>query len=506
MKLNIKNNILLMGMVSLVFGQACTNLDEEIFDIIPQDKFGKTAEEVATIVGPAYSSLQGIPWSYYDLNLSVTTDCAIAPTRGTDWYDGGQWQELAKHTWTPTNADIPGTWDFCTKGISTINQILYQLDQSQNVSNKEVTVAQLKGIRAFYYYCMIDLFGGVPIVTDFKDVSLPKQATRAEVFDFIVSELKSIEDVVPKENNTANYGKITQGVVQALLAKMYLNAVVWKGSPMWQETIAYCDKVMNSGQYSLEADWKSNFSAHNESSKENIFVVPFDENSGNFMLADETLHYKSVLTFGLKSSPWNGFCGLTEYIQAFDDNDPRKADSFLWGPQYNAQTGELLTTGSGDPLIFTIEVPSLESASQADGARCNKYEFEKGATDNMNNDFVVFRLADMYLMKAEALLRSGGSSAAALSLVNIIRERAFKNSAHDLTSIDLDKVLDERAFEFAWEGPRRQDLIRYEVASGKRYWTRAWRFKPETTTKVLLFPIPLSAIDVNPNIKQNPGY
>lgn len=506
MKLNNKIIGVMVIFLSFLLSQSCTDLSETKYDILPQDKFGNTPEQVATIIGPAYSSLQDITWSYYDLNISVTTDCAVAPTRGTDWYDGGQWQELAKHTWTSVNPDMSGAWDFCTTGISTVNQILYQLDQSQNVVDKETTVAQLKGVRAFYYYCFIDLFGNVPIVTDFTDIKLPVQSSRSEVFDFVVSELKSIEDLVPKENSSANYGKINQAVVQMLLAKMYLNAVVWKGTPMWADAITYCDKIIDSGQYILEPDWKSNFSAHNEGSKENIFVIPFDENCGSFMLADETLHYLSILTFGLKSAPWNGYCGLTEYIQAFADNDPRKTGSFLWGPQYNGQTGELLITGSGIPLDFTIDVPSLESASQADGARCNKYEFEKGATDAMNNDYVVFRLADVYLMKAEAILRNGGDQSAALSLVNTVRERAFKNSENNLASIDLDGVLSERAFEMAWEGPRRQDLIRYEIASGKEYWSKAWRFKPQTTSKVLLYPIPLSAIDVNSNIKQNPGY
>ena len=124
----------------------------------------------------------------------------------------------------------------------------------------------------------------------------------------------------------------------------------------------------------------------------------------------------------------------------------------------------------------------------------------------MNNDYVVFRLADVYLMKAEAILWNGGDPAAALDLVNKVRERAFKNPDNDLTSVDLDGVLSERAFELAWEGPRRQDLIRYEIASGKEYWSKPWRFKPETTSKVLLYPIPLSALDVNSNLKQNPGY
>jgi len=506
MKINKKIISLFIVFPALVLSQSCTNLNEETYNIIPQDKFGKTPQQVATIIGPAYSSLQGIAWGYYDMNISVTTDCAIAPTRGTDWYDGGQWQELAKHTWTSVNADIWSSWDFCFKGISTVNQILFQLSQSANITNKETTIAQLKGVRAFYYYCLIDLYGNVPIVTDFTDVDPPKQSSRADVFDFTVKELKEIENLVPKEYNAETYGKITQGVVQTLLAKMYLNAVVWKGTPMWQDAITYCDKVIASGQYIIEPDWKSNFSAHNEGSKENIFVVPFDQNCGNFMLADETLHYKSVLTFGLNSGPWNGFCGLPEYINAYASNDPRKAGSFLWGPQYNGQTGELLTTGSGDPLNFTIDVPSLESASQADGARCFKYEFEKGATDNMNNDFVVFRLADIYLMKAEAILRAGESQADALSLVNTIRERAFKNADNNLRSVTLDEVLAERAFEFAWEGPRRQDLIRFEIAGGKKYWTMPWRFKPETSAKTFLFPIPLAAIDVNPNLKQNPGY
>lgn len=506
MKINKRFIALLVLISSLMFQQSCTNLSEEIYNIIPQDQFGRTPEELATLIGPAYSSLQEIVWGYSRISLDAATDCAIIPTRGTDWYDGGVYQELQKHTWTSENAEIRGAWSSCNSGITTVNQILYQLDQAKEVADKEKTVAQLKGVRALYYYFLIDLFGKVPIVIDFTNIDLPEQSTRTAVFDFVVEELKSIEDLVPEEYNIETYGKITKGVVQTLLAKMYLNAVVWKGTPMWQEAITYCDKVLVSGQYSLEPNWKSNFSAHNEGSKENIFVVPFDQNAGFFSMMNLTLHYKSPLTFGLATGPWNGICGLTEYIEAFDENDPRKAGSFLWGPQLNAKTGELLTTGSGDPLIFTIDVPSLENAKQEDGARCFKYEFEKGSDGHMNNDFVVFRLADVYLMKAEAVLRAGGDPKVALALVNTIRERAFKNADSNLISIDLDGILSERAFELAWEGPRRQDLIRYEVASGIKYWTKAWRFKPEGTAKLFLYPIPQFAIDANPNLKQNPGY
>jgi len=502
--------MVLVLMPVLFIYNSCTNLDEETYDLLGQNTFGNSAEEMAVIVGPAYTSLSGQGSSSYIRRVMrfnmVCTDMALIPTRGTDWYDGGNYQKLREHTWDATHSEFRKGWSFIFSSITLINQILYQLEVAEDFGNKEMTMAQLRGLRAFDYMLLIDLYGNVPIVTDFTDLEPPTQKTRSEVFDFILSELLAIEDLVPVENNAVNYGRINQGVVRTMLAKTYLNAVVWKGTAMWSECVAVCDKVMSSGEYILESDWKLQFAANNEVSKENIFVLAFDEESGRFDMQTLTLHYMSPLTFDISAKCNNGMCADPDYVNLFAEDDPRKRGSFLWGPQHNAATGELIITGPGYPLDFTIDVPSFTEANQVHGARAIKYEYEKGGIRALNNDFVFFRYADIYLAKAEALLRSGGSEAEALNLVNAIRERAFGDSNHNLATVDLDAVLLERTFEFAWEEWRRQDLIRYEVASGQKYWTRAWRFKPEGDAHVLLFPIPQEAIDNNPNLSQNPGY
>jgi hypothetical protein len=261
--------------------------------------------------------------------------------------------------------------------------------------------------------------------------------------------------------------------------------------------------------YIIEPEWKTNFKVNNETSKEIIFPAIFTKNEWGNMIGYITLHYFDNIALGLNMDPWNGICAMPPFVKSFDDEDKRKGWSFLIGPMKDPATGEVLITAHGRPLIHTIDVTMKYSidedgwgqVEQEDGARCYKWEYEKGLTGNMENDFAIFRLADVYLMKAEALVRMNKNNDEATRLVNIIRARAFDNSSKLRTSVTLEDIYNERRFELAWEGFGRQDQIRFGTFLNE---IPGW--KPLTDGHCILFPIPQTARDSNPNLQQNPGY
>jgi hypothetical protein len=388
--------------------------------------------------------------------------------------------------------------------------MIYSTVSESNISNKEQTLAEIRAVRAFWYYMLLDYYGNVPIVTDFKDLTIPETKTRKQVYEFVLSELNEIKDKVRSDVTSESYGKATKGVVFTLLAKMYLNAMVWNpdGGPKWQECINACDTVM-SLNYILEPNWKINFAVHNEVSREIIFPVVFSTADGGNMVVEMTLHYLDPIALGLNIGPWNMVCAMPDYGKAYDPDDKRLAWSFLTGPMIDPATGKVLIKAHGRPLIHTVDVTmkygidadGWGQAEQEDGARILKWEFEKGLSGPSENDFATFRLADVYLMKAEALVRNNADNAEATRLVNEIRKRAFDDPAKLLSNVTLDDIYKERRFEFAWEMTSRQDMIRFG-----RYLDAIPGWRKVSTEKYLLFPIPRTAMDANNKLIQNPGY
>ena len=333
----------------------------------------------------------------------------------------------------------------------------------------------------------------------------------------MIQEVNEIKDQCP-ESTQENYASFTQGAAYTLLAKLYLNADAWgvtTGENNYQKVVECCDKVMTMG-YILEPVWTDNFSVTNNNSQEAIFACAFSasdtENSNGFNF--NTLHYKDGAVFGANFQGNNGVCAQPGYVKLFPEDDPRREASFMLGQSYDANTGEALMTDHGRPLIHTVDVtmvPGSEYAGtnwgyveQEDGGRCWKWMYTSDLTTAMENDFHVFRYADIYLMKAEALLRGAGSAAEATELVNAIRERAYGNAEHNYSTVTLEDVQLERRLEFAWEAMSRQDDIRFGC-----YETGMW---PESNCDRLtgehlkLLPISQDAWQVNPNLTQNPGY
>lgn len=507
-----KLSLLLVTVVLMMGAVSCTNLDETVYDTIPADQFGKTPAEINAIVAPMYKTLKGMWPGDIFLLSEESGDMAITPTRvGGDWWDGGVQMEMKLHTWQARNGLIRGAWNACMSGITTSNRIYATIEDAEMDEDlKQRTLAEIRGIRAFWYYMIVDYFGNAPLVADYTSTELPEMSSRKQLYDFAIKELNEIKDLLRSDVTGESYGKFTQGVAYTLLAKLYLNAETWFGTPNWQGVIDATDKVM-SFDYIIEPNWKTNFEVNNQVSREIILPITFGKADGGNHMHYRTLHYLDPIALGMNIGTWNGVSAQPDYVKQFDDADQRKEGSFLMGPMINPATGEVLVTGHGRPLIHTVDfniIPGTErqgmwgEVHQEEGARVNKWVFEKGlSSSDQENDFAIFRLADVYLMKAEALLRLGTDNAEATRLINVIRSRGYGNSNHNYNSVTLDELYMERRLELAWECFNRQDMIRFEKFLLPGY------LRPQASSPhLLLFPIPESAWETNNKLVQNPGY
>ena len=489
-KITIK---VLLGCSALMLtGQSCTDLTEQTYDVIPTSgTFGSTAAQQSALIGPLYNGLGDYFGNMNSLN--TTTDEQMVPTRGGDWKDGDNWKRLYQHTWDPVtdNGQFNGPWTWCYNNITSINQ------QLGTISDVKVQ-AELRALRAFFHYQAMDLFGNV-IIADKLSSGSQAQSTRAQVFAYVEKELLAVYDQLSDVNGGAYYGRMNKYVADMILAKLYLNAQVYTGTPRWADAITRTTNIIKSGKFAMPADFFSNFVNQNQNSAEIILATPFDKTKrGGMNIQMRTLHYLNQLTYNLGSSPWNGYCTVTEFYNSFDDKDTRKK-MWIVGQQYAADGTPLKDDAL--PMVFTPEIPAFTmeagAAGRLAGARSQKYQIQRNnAFNDMDNDFVIYRLADVYLMRAEANMRAG-SMAAALPDVNLVRARAGMPA---YTTITMDEMLAERGRELAWEYHRRQDLIRFGQ------FTKAWRFKPASQDFRALFPIPKDQLSLNPSLKQNPGY
>jgi len=490
---SIKKICLLVPVVMLA---SCWELDQEVLD-------GVTADDVANSDNPvlidvlkasAYSRIVG-SWGGHNSIWSiheVASDELAIPQKGADWEDGGLWLRVHRHTWQPSDEAFNNSWNYCYSAIGEINNLLIQYPDLPALN------AELKILRAFVYLWLIDSFGNVPIVTEASTGGNPTNNTRQEVFDFIESSILDNAALLPQVDSKTTMNFYT---AHAVLAKLYINAEIYTGTPRWADAEAAADVVIG-GPYSLSTNFFSNFSTRNGGSTENIFTLPYDENNaGGFNLAQMTLHYSSQATYDLQEQPWNGYASLEEFYNSFDDEDVRKG-SFLEGPQFASDGSRLKDISAedndpdGEPLTFTPEINMLApNALRQAGVRVGKFEFATGAGSNLSNDYPLLRLADIMLIKAEADLRQGGSEA--LDIVNQIRTRA---GLEGLSSVTLDDIYDERGKELFAEASRRTDMIRF----GK--FNEPWWEKGASEPFRALFPIPLQQINANPNLVQNPGY
>ena len=483
---------------------SCTSLDEELYDRVPDDKFGNTPSEIEALVGGAYSSLRGFkddisnsyPTCEYVFFLNeVASDEATIPQRGTNWYDNGQYQDAQAHTWTPQNGMILSAWRYCYGGIAKINSIIYQVEKSGlNEEAKRPIFAELRAIRAYYYYNLLDMFGNVPIVTDFEQQGLPSNSPRQEVFEFVEAELLESLPYLPPN---VIYSKFTQNVAYTLLARLYLNAEAFTGVARWQDCIDMCQNVTG---YTLNPDFFANFATENQTSGEIIFAIPYDSKAGTLgnYLSSMTYHYLHRLTVSPTGDyPWcgNGICAQPGVYSAFADTDKRKR-CMLAGEQINMATGAVVVMDNGEPLVYTEEITSMTNAKENEGVRLSKYEVKPGEQWERDHDWVVMRYSEILMMQAECYVRLG-SPGLAEPFIQQITSRAGTEMP---PVIDLDFINQELLREFAFEGRRRTDNVRFGT------YFQPWWEKGVTEPERAIFPIPQSVRLANPNLTQNPGY
>ncbi|HEV8083760.1 MAG TPA: RagB/SusD family nutrient uptake outer membrane protein [Chitinophagaceae bacterium] len=490
---------------------SCTKLNERFRSELEQ---GNTSNITpAQLLISAYNSLNG-PFQTGDLwhTQEQTSDETIAPTRGPDWDDNGQWRMLQTHTWNDNQSQIRGAFNGLLSAQFAASNVLQFSPSAQQA-------AEARFIRALTIYAVLDGYDQVPYREDLTNYKiLPKTLKGLEASDFVVSELNAVMNDLP---STGAAYVANQNAAKVLLMKIYLNKGVYanRAAPVFDaadmnQVITLADQIIATNKYSLNSVFYDIFAPDNDvKSTENIFTLynKAGDRGGNVQgCTFQVSHYN------MNPAGWNGFATLSDFYDKFDAIDQRRGMyynypaslpnpgkrqnvGFLVGQQYNLTTDAALSDRKGNPLSFTRDVKIRETGSNLEvtGIRVLKYPYDYGHLNDQNdNDWVIFRYADVLLMKAEALLRTG-DAAGALVIVNTLR---VKRGVLPLASVDLNALLDERGREFYWEGWRRQDQIRF----GK--WLQAWQEKPASDASHLLFPIPSDQLAVNANLTQNPGY
>lgn len=526
----------------ILLGVGCTQLHDKSYSLIISEQFEPTAEDLASLVGATYVNWRQamLFWNSVVRVMEVSSDQSVIPGRPNGWVDGGVHRLVSEHQWSTDHEVVNNCWNHLYAGVNNCNRVLYQIESGSIpvTEGKEETIAELKVLRASYYYMLCDLYGNVPIMIkyDVPEGFIPEQSTRQQVYDFIIKEVTDNIDLLSEQSGGLMYGRFNKWAAWTLLAKMYLNAEVYVNTAQWQQCIDACNKVIDKGIYQLDATQREVFATNNENAKEIIFAFPFDDQYvtdwNAFDIHMQTLQPANQATYGLSSSPWGGICAIPQFINTFDKDDLRYKENWIKGDQYSA-SGELLTCTMGamfgQPLSFINEVPSIAESEEVHGFRHGKFEIAMGAQVQLSNDWPFFRYADVLMMKAESLLRQGKADEAAV-IVTQVRERNFpdhpdkavvtgadlqKGSCYDYgrrdnlkahtfeggDDIKFGRFLDELGWEFNQEGRRRQDMIRFGV-----YTTKSWfSHEPNGDYRTLL-PIPRAEIEKNPNLKQNTGY
>lgn len=502
---------------------SCTKLNEKFQGDLTPDQVAAGANAAASLLTATYATMQ---ITYQDQSnwlamQEMTTDELVGPTRGPDWDDNGVWRVLHAHTWDADNVHIRDCFDQLSATVFGATDLLQYNPSPQQA-------AEARFLRAYSMFNQLDGWNQVPYRDPGESVV---HASRVRVgmdaLNYIIGQLQ--DSIIPVIASTPVYAA-NKDAAKVLLMKCYLNkgAIANRAAPTFdngdmQQVISLADEIIGNGtKYPLASNYFDNFAPNNEAiGKENIWTFHRIGGQGTGGTGN-TINSRWHLTMHYKQNPsgWNGFTTLSDFYNKFEATDTRRGVAypettyggpantgnrinvgFLRGQQYDLAKDTPLTDRNGSPLSFTDDVKLIETGTNLEvtGIRVNKYpiDFNNDGSNNVDNDYVYFRISDVMLMKAEALLRSGGDANAALTLVNNIRAA---RGASPLGALTLDILLDERGRELYWESFRRQDLIRF----GK--FLDTWQLKDADDPKYLLLTIPNTQLAVNPNLKQNPGY
>ncbi|NCI48160.1 RagB/SusD family nutrient uptake outer membrane protein [Sediminibacterium soli] len=551
--------------IGLFFTAGCTKLSEKVLD--ESSATGLTDKQAAEgIIAPVYAQLPGIftHTNYFALQ-EISTDEAILPYRGgTDWGDNGIYIAMHTHNFTTTDPNQRNTWNLILTGLSRSITAINALPTNADPSSKTF-LAEAKAMRAYYCLLSLDLFGIVFVKNDPSEVS--KIIRGKEAVEYIKSELLAAE---PNLEMDVTHGRMSKPAVWGLLARLYLNNAVYSnvyanqfsfsGEDMDKVT-EYCNKIIATNKYQLASEFFSLFDDNNDSSKEIIFAVDqrADLNGHNRLAYFSLSGDQFPLPQYVNANGTDGPAITSDYYRTWANayapqdpgTDPRfykenlriysnsndtcvPAASFsinrgiLRGQQYGLirRNGVFLKCADGSmkvgplyhdtrnrptlPVIFTEQVDYTTAGSNyPSGYRVEKYEFSKKSESGRNfgeANIVILRLADIYLMRAEAKLRKNNDAAAALADVNLVRaaRTARPPAPPALTAMNLDLLYRERGFELYWEMLRRTDMIRFNK------YEDSWTEKSDKNVQKRIFPIPQTAIDGASNLPgylvQNPGY
>jgi hypothetical protein len=506
---------------------SCTDLSETPYSEVTAENFEAGPDDIVSLVGPTYTPLRnGIIGFHAWLSAQTeSADTRVTPVRPNGWFDGGRYNRTHRHTWTATDFTATSAYGMSFDGINAANRVLLQIENGEIPieQGREELIAELKVARAFYYSILLNNYGNVPIVTDFSIDEPPQQNSRQEVYDFVVQELENNIPNLPEAADQTTYGRFNKWAGKMVLAEVYLNAEVYTGTPAYDKVLDVIPSDFRSvWPYELEDNYKDNFVRENQNSSEIIFAVPYDQNNaqGN-MQHMSTVRPTQAEPLGLRGQPWGGASSQPQFVETYDENDTRLEDTWMTGKHY---------IEDAPSENFVKHVPRIEPPGSEfyHGYPVGKYEVYDGIQTHSDVDFPIYRFAETYMMRAEALLRTGSSGEAA-QLVTEVRERAFEDpldavvTGQELTEdssvrwgwwnedetldpqdgspIEYGRMLDELGWEFAVEGHRRTDMIRFGA-----FTTKTWLKHQASDETKALFPIPQGALNTNPNLTQNPGY
>lgn len=497
--------------LTVVLGAAvavsCTKLEE-----VQRDSVNFQRATATGLLQGAYNSLGGLQtqdvvWAL----MEHSSDEALGPTRGPDWDDNGVWRVIHNHQWDADHSVVRNTFNSLLTAQFSATAVL---EQSPTASE----AAQARFIRALSVFLVLDLYDQVPFREDLKDLKqLPTTLKGSAAADKVISEANAALASLPDAG--ANTWVANKDAARVLLMKTYLNRGVYANrvTPTFaaadmNQVITLADQILGNARYALSDNFFTNFAPNNNSaSKELIYTL---ENTVGVRGGNNRFNWFCTLHYNQRPSGWNGFTTLADFYDKFEAADTRRGGSytgltnvtglrtgFLVGQQFD-QNGTALKDRKGNNLAFTREVALKETGNNLEitGIRVIKYvpDFAQGIDGNAENEYVIFRLADVMLMKAEAQLRLG-QTANALAIVNTLRA---KRGASALTTLTLQTLLDERGREMYWEGWRRNDQVRFGTFLNGVGSTRPNKSGNER----LVFPIPNQQLAVNPNLTQNPGY
>lgn len=498
-----KYNIFLLFI--LLGSWSCTDLAEELASDATAEDAGRFLTENAdfdALMEQVYREFDGSIVNYQDgayvMNV-ISSDEGICPSRPSGWDNGGIFRTLHQHTWDANHTIVQSVWRKLNRGNFTATNVL-------NFNPPENIAAEARFLRAFFLWQIVDLWGQVPFRNPGEDLkNAPTVLIGKDAVDFIIKE---VEDVLPLLSDSNPPYRATQNAARALLAKLYINRGVYENreSPRFDEddlnkVIQYVDAIEGKA---LDFYWNSFGPDNNEVSSEIIFSI---ESTPGVNVSSLWTTWYAIFPSEIRGG-WNGWATVAEFYNSFEDEDIRK---YYEHPEvhdtrgYNAGFVTQLFTDSylaehpekaADQVVFNMDIPQIQGAGLYDGYRPHKYITPNDGLNPASNDFVLFRYADMLLLKAEALLRKG-QDAEALEIVNTIRE---DRGVSPLESLDLTALLAERGRELNWEGHRRNDQIRYGT------YLDAWTLKEASDPIRLVFPIPASDVLANPNLEQNEGY